>query len=151
MLKLSSGKLFFCVISLFLLAETSLAAEKMTDNWRITGYTKYRDAVFTDTSRLRTSAPEITEAWIKITPAQKSKYRQYIREYLAAVRKNDNEFHSIEFLSEINCSRHLIRFTKFVYFNRSGKIIHQASEADLKWYAVEQGSVWYSVAKEICP
>jgi len=150
MRKSSAGKALLFIVSLFLLIPASLQAEKMTGNWRIAGYTIYRDAVFVDTARLTVPAPGITAAWIKITPSPKSKYRQYINDYLTAVHKDVKRFHSIEFLSEINCEKHLIRFTKFVYLDKSGKIIHQVDESDLRWYLIVQGGTWYPVEKEVC-
>jgi hypothetical protein len=128
----------------------SLQAEKGTDNWHITGYTKYRDAVFADVSRLTAPAPGIKAIWVKIAPAKKSPYLLMINEYLEKVKKNDKGFRSIEILCEINCSGHLIRFVKFMYFDNSGNVIHTALETNPQWLLILQGNIWFNVEKEAC-
>jgi hypothetical protein len=143
-------KLIPFVVCLLLIIPAPLMAEKMTDNWRLTGYTKYRDAVFADRARLSSPTPEATAVWIKIAPSTKSKYLQFINEYLEGVRKRDKGFKSIEILCEINCTSHLIRFTKFVYLDDDRNIIHNAYETSPKWLQIIQGSVWYPVEKEAC-
>ena len=127
-----------------------LSAEKMTDKWRLTGYTKYRDAVFADISRLTSPTSGTKAIWIKIAPANKSQYFQIINEYLQTINKSDKGFRSIEILCEINCASHLIRFMKFVYFDNSGKIIHEIDETNLGWLTIIQGNIWYNVEKEAC-
>jgi hypothetical protein len=128
----------------------TLSAEKMTDKWRITGYTKYRDAVFADISRLSSPTPYTKSIWVKIAPANKSQYFRMINEYLQTVNKNDKGFRSIEILCEINCASHLIPFTKFMYLNNSGNIIHEVNETNLGWFLILQGNIWYNVEKEAC-
>lgn len=135
---------------LFLIMPASLFAERMTDNWRLTGYTKYRDAVFADMARLSSPTPGATAVWIKIAPSPKSKYLQFINEYLKAVRKRDRIFKSIEIFCEINCTSHLIRFTKFVYLDNDRNVIHKAYETMPKWLQINHGSIWYPVEKETC-
>jgi hypothetical protein len=146
----SNYRIIFFSVFIFLIIPTSLLAEKMTDNWRLTGYTKYRDAIFADISRLSSPAPDTTGIWIKIAPSPKSKYLQFINEYLEIVRKRDKGFKSIEILCEINCTNHLIRFTRLVYMDHAGNIIHEANETNPRWLLIIQGSNWYPVEKEAC-
>lgn len=143
-------KALFFFVGLSLALPAALFAERMTDNWHLTGYTKYRDAVFADTGRLSSPAPGITAIWIKIAPAQKSKYLGMINEYLRSVHKEGKGFRSIEILCEINCTNHLIRFAKFVYLDNDRNIIHEAYEARPTQYLINQGSAWYPVEKEAC-
>lgn len=139
------------IAAFFLMITSSpLFAEKMTDNWRVTGYTKYRDAVFADIARLTSPTPDTKAIWVKISPAKKSQYLQLINEYLEKVNKSGKGFRSIEILCEINCSRHLIRFVKFAYFDNSGNIIHVADETNLQWFSILQGNIWFNVEKEAC-
>ena len=143
-------KIIFFAVCLFLIMPAPLLAEKMTDKCRITGYTKYRDAVFADISRLTTPTLETKSIWVKIAPANRSQYLLLINEYLQTVNKNDKGFRSIEILCEINCANHLIRFTKFVYFDNNGNIIHEADETNPGWLLILQGNIWYNVEKEAC-
>jgi hypothetical protein len=143
-------KAILFIVCLFLITPSLLFAEKMTDNWRITGYTKYRDAVFADISRLAAPTPDTKLIWVKLAPANKSQYLRMINEYLQTVNKSNNGFKSIEILCEINCPSHLIRFTKFVYLNNSGNIIHEVDETNLVWLLILQGNIWYNVEKEAC-
>lgn len=144
-------KVLLILVCLLLIMPASLFAERMTDNWRLTGYTKYRDAVFADRARLTSPAPGITSVWIKIAPSKRSRYLRSINEYLQAVNKQDQGFRSIEILCEINCANHLIRFTTFVYLDNGRKIIHEARDATPGQFLINQGSIWYPVEKEACP
>ena len=139
-----------CFVCLFLIMPAPLLAEKMTDHWRLTGYTKYRDAIFADTARPTSPAPGITAAWIKIAPSKRSKYLRFINEYLEKVKKRGHGFKSIEILCEVNCSAQLIRFTRFVYLDNDRSVIHEANEAKPEWFLINEGSIWYPVQKESC-
>ena len=143
-------KAIFFLVGLFLIMPAPLMAQKMTDKWRITGYTKYRDAVFADISRLASPAPDTKSIWVKLAPANRSQYLRLINEYLQTVNKNDKGFRSIEILCEINCASHLIRFTKFVYLDNARNIIHEADATGPAWLLVLQGNIWYNVEKEAC-
>ena len=144
-------KTIIFLVGLFLTVPSQIIAEKMTDNWKLTGYTKYRDAVFADMSRLSSPAPGITAIWIKIAPSTRSKYLQFINQYLTTVNKNGRGFKSIEILCEIDCSSHLIRFTKFSYLDENRKIIHGVHEARPGWMQIIQGGIWHPVEKVACP
>jgi len=143
-------KILFFLVYLFLIIPAPLSAEKMTANWRITGYTKYRDAVFADISRLAAPTPETKSIWVKLAPSNRSQYSRMINEYLQTVNKSDKGFSSIEILCEINCASHLIRFTKFVYLDNARNIIHQADATSPIWLLILQGNIWYNVEKEAC-
>lgn len=133
-----------------LIMPISAFGEKMTDNWRLTGYTKYRDAVFADMARLASPAPFTRSVWIKIAPSPKSKYSRFIHEYLQAQRVRNQGFKSIEIRCEIHCTSHLIRFAEFVYLDNDRKILHQAFERNPRWLQIIQGSIWYPVENAAC-
>jgi hypothetical protein len=143
-------RIIFFMLCLLLITSNSIAAEKMTDRWRITGYTKYRDAVFADISRLTFPMPGTVTIWVKIAPASKSGYFRLINEYLVSVNKSDRGFKSIEILCEINCSGHLISFLRFIYFDDSGNVIHAVDETNPQRFLILQGNLWYNVEKEAC-
>ncbi len=144
------SKTILFLVCLCLTAPAQVFAEKMTDNWKLTGYTKYRDAIFADLSRLSTATPGTMAIWIKIAPSTRSKYLQFINEYLETIKKRGKGFKSIEILCEINCSSHLIRFTKFAYLDENRNVIHEAYEANPGWMQILQGSIWHPVEKEAC-
>ena len=150
-MKISSVyKILFFAVCLFLIIPTPLWAEKMTANWRITGYTKYRDAIFADISRIASPTAETKSIWVKLAPSNRSQYLRMINEYLQTVNKKDKGFNSIEILCEINCANHLIRFTKFVYLDNTRNIIHEADAINTMWLLILQGNIWYNVEKETC-
>jgi len=128
----------------------SLFAERMTDNWQLTGYTRYRDAVFADRDRISEPAPGVTAVWIKIAPSKRSKYLLSVNEYLATVKKRNKGFKSIEILCEINCSSHWIRLTRFIYLDNNRNIIHKAYDDRPEWFLINQGGIWHPVEKEAC-
>lgn len=140
----------FFFVGLSLIMPASLFAERMTDNWHLTGYTKYRDAVFADAARLSSPAPGITAIWIKIAPSKRSQYLGLINECLRTAHKETKRFRSIEILCEIDCAKHLIRFSRFVYLDNDRNTIHEAYEARPAQYLINEGSIWYPVEKEAC-
>ncbi len=144
------GKALFFYVGLSLMMPALLCAERMTDNWHLTGYTKYRDAVFADAARLSSPAPGITATWIKIAPSKRSQYLGLINEYLRTAHKEAKRFRSIEILCEIDCAKHLIRFTRFVYLDNDRNTIHEAYETRPVQYLINEGSIWYRVENEAC-
>lgn len=138
------------LVCLLMILPSILLAERMTDNWRLTGYTKYRDAVFADMARLSSPAPDTQAIWIKIAPSTRSKYLRFINEYLESVKKLDKKFKSIEILCDVNCSSHLIRFTRFVYLDSNRNVIHEAYEDKPERFLINEGSIWHPVEKEAC-
>lgn len=135
---------------LFVVMPAWLFAERMTDNWRLTGYTKYRDVVFVDRNRISRPAPDITAVWIKIAPSGKSRYLRSVAEYLESVKKWNSRFKSVEILCEINCSMDFIRFKEFAYLDNDRNVLHKAHEAGTQRFLINRGSIWHFVEKEVC-
>lgn len=140
--------LFFAI--LFVVIPAWLFAERMSDNWRLTGYTKYRDAVFVDLNRISRPAPDLTEVWIKIAPSGKSRYRQFVAQYLQSVKKWNPRWKSLEILCEINCSGNLIRFAEFAYLDDGGNLLHKTRDGKAPWFRINPGSTWHWVEQEAC-
>ena len=135
---------------LFLVMPAWLFAERMTDNWRLTGYTKYRDAVFADRDRISQSAPDRTAVWIRIAPSGKSRYRQFVAQYLQSVKKWNPRWKSLEILCEIKCSGNLIRFAEFAYLDDGGKLLHKTRDVHAQWLRINLGSTWHWLEQETC-
>lgn len=134
----------------FMVMPACLYAEKMTDNWRLTGYTKFRDAVFVDRERITRPAPDRTAAWIKIAPSVKSRYRPVVARYLQSVKKWNPRWKSVEILCEISCSGDLIRFAEFVYLDDEGSTLHKVRDPREPWFRINPGSTWHWVEQEVC-
>jgi hypothetical protein len=147
---MSKSKIMFFFVCLLMIVPAPIFAERMTDNWKLTGYTKYRDAVFADMSRLSSSVPGVTAVWLKIAPSKRSKYLHAVNEYLESVNKNDPGFRSVEILCEVHCTGHLIRFMKFVYMDGNRNIIWKTYEAGPVWMQINQGGIWHPVEKAAC-
>jgi len=143
-------KIIIFLVCLLAIPSSPILAERMTDNWKLTGYTRYRDAVFADIARLSSPAPGTTAVWIKIAPSAKSRYLQTINEYLQSVKKQNQGFKSIEILCEVNCSGHLIRFMKFVYLDSDRNVIHETYEGRPVWMPINPGGIWFPVEKTAC-
>ncbi len=135
---------------LFVVMPAWLFAEQMTGNWRLTGYTKYRDAVFVDRDRISQPAPGLTMAWIKIAPSGKSRYRHFVAQYLQSVKKWNPRWKSVEIRCEINCSGNLIRFTEFVYLDNDRNMLHEARDIQASWFRINSGSTWHWAQREVC-
>ncbi|HRV44387.1 MAG TPA: hypothetical protein P5208_03720 [Smithellaceae bacterium] len=140
------------LLFVFLLAAMPawLYAEKMTGHWQLTGYTKYRDAVFVDRGRISQPAPDRTAAWIKIAPSGKSRYRDVVAQYLQSVNKWNPRWKSVEIRCEINCSGNLIRYTEFVYLDDDQNMLHEARDVQASWFRINPGSTWHWVQREVC-
>lgn len=124
--------------------------ERMTDNWKLTGYTRYRDAIFADMARLGAPAPGKTAVWIKIAPSKRSRYLRIINDYLASVHKQGRGFKSIEILCEFDCAKHHVRFLNFVYLDDNRHVIHEAAETHPLWMQINPGGIWHPVEKALC-
>ena len=138
------------LVCVLLTLPIQVTAERMTDNWKLTGYTKHRDGVFADMSRLSSPNPGITAVWLKIAPSSRSRYLQAIFEYLQSVKKQDQGFKSIEILCDVDCATHQIRFMQFVYLDNNRKIIHETYEGRPAWMQINPGGIWYPVEKNVC-
>lgn len=148
-MQMNTKAILFAALA-FAVMPTWLFAEKMTDNWLLTGYTKYRDAVFVDRDRISRPALNLTTAWIKIAPSGKSKYLRFVAEYLDSVKKWNPRFKSVEILCEIDCSRDFIRFKEFVYLDKDRNVLHRAHETGTQWFLINPGNTWHFVEKEAC-
>jgi hypothetical protein len=118
--------------------------------WRLTGFTKYRDGLFADTSRISHPSEATTAIWVRIAPSAKSRYLKTINDYLESVNKGGRGFKYIEILCEFNCSTDGLRFLKFVYLNKSEGTIHTADESRPYWFYVPPGNLWGNVEKLAC-
>jgi len=145
----------WCVIAvavagLLLIASQTVFAEQAAGPWRLTGYTKYRDGLFADTSRLSRPSPETAMIWVRLAPSARSQYLRMINDYLVSIRKSGRGFKFIEIQCEFNCPADRLRFLKFVYLDKTGKTIHAVDESRPAWFYIPQGNLWGNVEKLAC-
>jgi hypothetical protein len=138
------------VMGILLLAATAAFAEQPAGQWRLTGFTKYRDGLFADMSRLSHPSPETARIWVRIAPSARSKYLQSINDYLNSAGKAGRGFKFIEILCEFNCTEDKVRFLSFAYLDKSGRAIHAADEPGPSWFYIPPGNLWGNVEKAAC-
>jgi hypothetical protein len=138
------------VSSLLLITAHIAVAEQSAGPWRLTGFTKYRDGLFADTSRLSRPSPETAMIWVRLAPSVRSKYLKMINDYLVSVKKSGRGFKFIEIQCEFNCPANRLRFLKFVYLDKTGKTIHAVDESSPSWFYIPPGNLWGNVEKLAC-
>lgn len=126
-------------------------AQEKPDRWRLTGFTKHRDGLFVDMSRVNFTSPDIACVWVRISPSAKSKYRDSINHYLEIINKPGRGFKTIEIQCDLDCSKNRIRFLKFAYFDKIGNMFHEADQDAPAWLSIPPGNLWGTVTKEVCP
>lgn len=118
--------------------------------WIFVGFTRYRDALFTDVNRLTGDAGQPMKVWSRITPAKNSRYYRQIQRDLWNIGKWSSEFKYIEILNGISCIENQIRFEEMVYFNQDGEPIHATREENPQWRDIRPGSLWDSLEAVVC-
>ncbi len=140
------------IISFVLFSSLStICAQEKSDRWRLTGFTKHRDGLFVDMSRVNFTSPDIARVWVRISPSAKSKYRDSINHYLEIINKPGRGFKTIEIQCDLDCSKGRIRFLKFAYFDKIGNMFHEADQDTPAWLSIPPGNLWGTVTKEVCP
>lgn len=134
-----------------LLLSSTAAAQDSSSPWRLTGFTKHRDGLFVDMSRVSFPSPGIARVWVKLNPSAKSRYLASINEYLERINMSGRGFKTIEIQCELDCSKDRIRFLRFAYFDKIGNMFHAADQDKPAWLIVPPGNLWGTVIKEVCP
>ena len=134
----------------FLLMALPAFAEQPAGQWRLTGFTKYRDGLFADMSRLSHASPETAKIWVRIAPSARSRYLQSINDYLDSAGKGGRGFKFIEILCEFNCTGDKVRFLSFAYLDKAGRAIHAADEPRPAGFYIPPGNLWGNVEKAAC-
>ena len=142
---------FLCLLMLLaVFCPSWVDAEKTGAEWVFVGFTKYRDALFIDMSRLACETDQRPQVWSRITPAERSKYYKQIRRDLSKVNINPQEFRYLEVLNEIDCRNRRIRYLKIIYFRPDGRVIHDTRDDGPVWKSVYSGSLWDNLLTTVC-
>ncbi len=120
------------------------------DQWKLVGFTKYRDALFMDAGSISHISGEGLTVRVKIAPSRKSKYFAEIRKELKKAGKSDRGFKAAEIFTEVDCTGSRIRYLSIVYRKKSGGVIHWAQNPDAEWRRIERGSLWHALQKTAC-
>jgi len=119
-------------------------------SWVFVGFTKYRDAVYLDESRLVRKSAESVAAVCRIAPSQKSRYFKQVLAELRKAKKSSTGFRYVEILSEVGCRENALRFLGVTYFSIHGEILHAKQEPAAPWTPVQPGSLWDALRKNAC-
>jgi hypothetical protein len=143
-------KVIVCSFFIFLGSHIHiLAAEE--SRWSFVGFTKYRDALFIDKSRLSHSSPGKVLVSARIEPAPKSLFRKNIRREIPQYKNALKNFKYLVLEIEMSCTEHRMRIPKVEFFSATGQIMHAAADPDAPWKLVRSGSLWKDLEGAVCP
>lgn len=140
--------LLLVIWAVFSLFASDCAAEEA--KWELVGFTKHRDALFTDMNRLTSDTDGKVRTWSRITPAERSRYLKQIRRDLMNMKKPVQEFRYLEILNEIDCPSRKISYLQIVYFQGDGRMIHMMRGEKQLSKEIIAGSLWDSLQKTVC-
>ncbi|HOG16306.1 MAG TPA: hypothetical protein PLB96_03085 [Syntrophales bacterium] len=137
--------------AIFLMTAPLQAADgPAAEPWTFVGYTKYRDAVYLDSSRLTKRSPDESLAVCRIAPSGKSRYTRQVQAEIRKAKKSSAGFRYLEISAGIDCRNKAIRFVGVRYFTADGRLLHANEEPDAPWKPVAAGSLWDSLRGSVC-
>lgn len=125
------------------------AAEE--SKWSFVGFTKYRDALFIDKTRLSRTSPGKALVSARIEPAAKSLFRKNIKREIPQYKNSSKSFKYLVLEMELSCRSHRMRFPEIQFFSEAGKLLHTAADPEAPWKPVRPGSLWKDLEDAVCP
>jgi len=129
---------------------TGLHAGGNEQDWTLTGFTKYRDAIFLHNKSTSYLLDNRVRAWIIIEPSVKSKYLREAQGELKKAGRPSKDLRYIEILNQIDCAGNQIHQEKILYLNGNGGTIFFISHAVPKWKAIDRTNIWFGLLKKVC-
>ncbi len=143
---------FAATVVIFLLMASLLHAADgpAGPSWTFVGYTKYRDPIYLDTSRLTKESPQESLAICRITPSAKSRFLRQIQGELRKAKIPSAGFRYMEISAGIDCGKKVIRFPAVKYFTADGRLLHSDEDPGARWTPIAPGSRWDSLRGNVC-
>jgi len=139
------------LLSVFILGGSLRAVAAGGNPWSFAGFTKYRDALYIDKTRLdRTDGGRVVFP-VLIKPAPQSLFRSNIKKEIPVYNKSWQDFQSLVLVMEMDCREKRLRFLVIQFRDAADKALHTATDARAPWRAVKPGSLWQELAGTVCP
>ncbi|MCK9197065.1 MAG: hypothetical protein M0P16_08795 [Syntrophales bacterium] len=119
--------------------------------WSFIGFTKYRDALFIDKTRLSRPSTGKVLVTARIEPSAKSLFRGNIKQEVPQYRKSLKNFKYLVLEMELSCRSHQLRVLKIQFFSATGKVMHTAADPEAPGKPVKSGSLWKDLEGAVCP
>lgn len=127
-------------------------AEATGDNpWSFIGFTKYRDALFIDKSRLTRSESGKVIVAALIKPAPKSLFRRRINREVPSYKSSLKNFQFLVMVMEMDCPQKRMRFLVIQFRDDADKVLQTTSDARAPWRPIKPGSLWKDLHGAVCP
>jgi len=143
-----------CLLGLLLLilVPGGAHADNAGDNpWSFLGFTRYRDAIFIDKTRLTRSAPGKVVVPALIKPTPDSIFRRRLRREIPAYKESLENFYYLVLVMELDCPKQRLRFLVIQFRDAADRALQTTSDARAPWKAVKPGSLWQQLAGAVCP
>lgn len=132
-------------------ADGIVAAEENQNPWSFVGFTRYRDALYLDKSRLTRSPDGKVLVSALIKPAAGSLFRNNIQREIPTYHKSLENFQYLVLVVEFNCPEERMRFLVVQFRDASDQNLHTATDAQAPWKPIKPGSLWKDLAGTVCP
>lgn len=139
------------VLSTFLLGGSSRSDAAEGNPWSFAGFTKYRDALYIDKTRLTRTADATVVFPVLIKPAPQSLFRQSLKKEMPSYNQYLQDFQALVLVMEMNCPEKRMRFLVIQFRDAADQALHTATDARAPWRAVKPGSLWQELAGTVCP
>ncbi|MFA5182264.1 MAG: hypothetical protein WC405_13170 [Syntrophales bacterium] len=127
----------------------AVAAEKSP--WSFIGFTKYRDALFIDKTRLTRSASGKVLVSVLIKPSPKSLFRNSIKKEIPQYRTSLQNFQYLVLVMEMACTDRKMRFLVIQFRDDNDKVLQTTTNAQAPWKQFKPGSLWKDLEGAVCP
>lgn len=143
-------RLFFLSLVISAVIFTGLDARGNEQDWTLTGFTQYRDAIFLHNKSISHLPDGRVRTWIMIEPSVKSKYLREAQGELKKAGRPSKDLKYMEILNQIDCAGNQIHREKILYLNEKGEAILVTSPAVPEWKAVDRTSIWFGLVQRVC-
>ena len=141
-------KIFLCAVLMFMLLVP--AVEAGDGKWVFIGYTRYRDPLYADLSRMEIKQNGVIGVWTRITVAESSLFRGQLRRDLQRTGKSEKNVKYLDMKKEINCQNSRIRHLGLTYYDSRDRVMATTGNAKAPWKPILPGSLWPDLQKTVC-
>ena len=125
-------------------------AEAGDGTWQFIGFTRYRDPLYADLSRMEIKQNGVIGVWTRITVAESSLLRGQLRRDLHRTGKSEKNVKYLDMKKEINCQSSRIRHLGTTYYDYRDRILATTGSSKAPWKPILPGSLWPDLQKAVC-
>ena len=136
--------------TILLLTILGAVAEAGGEKWHFIGFTRYRDPLYVDMTRIQEKADGFHSVWTRIIPAENSLFRRQFRQDLHRIGKLPQAVKYLEMNKEIDCTGSRIRHMKLIYYDNRDRVLTSKGNPKAPWKPIVTGSLWPELQKAVC-